>query len=63
MSESHLSRDSPSPLVRNYAEEVVEAYLDTADDDSVRTSEIAELYADGDVIAAAARIVSARDSE
>lgn len=63
MSGQQFSRDSPSPLVYNYAEEVVEAYLDTVDDDSPRTTEIAELYADGDVIEAAARIVSTKETE
>ncbi len=63
MSGQQLSRETPSPLVRNYAEEVVEAYLDTADDDSVRATEIKELYDDGNVIEAAARIVSSEDAE
>lgn len=61
MHSQQRSKRKPSPLVRNYAEEVVEAYLVTTDDDSTCATEVAELYADGDVIAAAARIVSSEE--
>ncbi|OYR67233.1 hypothetical protein [Halorubrum ezzemoulense] len=63
MSEQQLSRDIPSSLVRNYAEEVVETYLETVADDSVRTTEIEELYHDGNVIEAAARTVTSNNTE
>jgi hypothetical protein len=57
------SKRKPSPLVRNYAEEVVEAYLARTADDSTCATEVAELYANGDVIAAAARIVSSGETD
>lgn len=62
MSGHRLSPDQPSPLVRNYAKEVVEAYLDAAGD-SARAAEIEELYAEDDVIEAAARIVDAKETD
>jgi len=62
MSGHRLSPEQPSPLVRNYAKEVVEAYLD-ATEDSAQTTEIAELYAEDDVIEAAARIVDSKETD
>jgi len=53
---------SPSPMVRNYAEEVVVAYLGAVDD-SPRAREVAELYDSDAVIEAAARIIDSNDTD
>jgi|GEM_PF-4825661 len=49
-------------MVRNYAEEVVVAYLGAVDD-SPRAREVAELYDSDAVIEAAARIIDSNDTD